>query len=153
MKYAYLSFGLIFVGMLGLAFITFFQNVTINNESEYYVLKESVEASMYESIDMSYYIQTGKLKIIEQKFVANCTRRFYESIEGNGDSYSLAFYDIMEKPPKVSVVATSKTDNYQLKYNSDTTSADIQNKLSGILEFSPDGGNGWESLDNRENIG
>ena len=108
---------------------------------------------MYESIDMSYYIQTGKLKIIEQKFVANCTRRFYESIEGNGDSYSLAFYDIMEKPPKVSVVATSKTDNYQLKYNSDTTSADIQNKLSGILEFSPDGGNGWESLDNRENIG
>ena len=94
MKYAYLSFGLIFVGMLGLAFITFFQNVTINNESEYYVLKESVEAAMYESIDMSYYIQTGKLKIIEQKFVANCTRRFYESIEGNGDSYSLAFYDI-----------------------------------------------------------
>lgn len=152
MKYAYLSFGLIFVGMLGLAFITFFQNVTINNESEYYVLKESVEAAMYESIDMSYYIQTGKLKIIEQKFVANCTRRFYESIEGNGDSYSLAFYDIMEKPPKVSVVATSKTDSYQLKYNSDTISADIQNKLSGILEFSPDGGNGWENLNNRENV-
>ena len=93
-----------------------------------------------------------RLKIIEQKFVANCTRRFYESIEGNGDSYSLAFYDIMEKPPKVSVVATSKTDSYQLKYNSDTISADIQNKLSGILEFSPDGGNGWENLNNRENV-
>ena len=154
MKYAYLSFGLIFVGMLGLAFITFFQNVTINNESEYYVLKESVEAAMYESIDMSYYRSShGQLKISEEKFVANCNRRFYSSIEGNGSGYSLTFYDIMEKPPKVSVIATSKTDNYQLKYNSDTTSADIQNKLSGILEFSPDGGNGWESLDNRENIG
>ena len=35
MKYAYLSLGMILVGMLGLSFITFFQNVTINNESEY----------------------------------------------------------------------------------------------------------------------
>ena len=77
MKYAYLSLGIILVGILGLSFITFFQNVTINNESEYYVLKESVEASMYESIDMSYYMTTGKLKILEEKFVANCTRRFY----------------------------------------------------------------------------
>ena len=145
MKYAYLSLGIILVGILGLSFITFFQNVTINNESEYYVLKESVEASMYESIDMSYYMTTGKLKILEEKFVANCTRRFYSNIEGNGSGYSLTFYDIMEKPPKVSVVATSKTDNYQLKFNSDTTSADIQNKLSGILEFNYDG----ENLDDR----
>ncbi len=152
MKYAYLSLGMVLVGMFGLTFITYFQNVTVNNESEYYVLKESVEASMYESIDMSYYIQTGGLKIIEQKFVANCTRRFYESIEGNGDSYSLAFYDIMEKPPKASVVATSKTGKYQLEINASATSADIQNKLSGILEFSPDGGNGWENLNNRENV-
>ena len=64
MKYAYLSLGIILVGILGLSFITFFQNVTINNESEYYVLKESVEASMYESIDISYYMTTGKLKIL-----------------------------------------------------------------------------------------
>ena len=153
MKYAYLSLGMILVGMLGLSFITFFQNVTINNESEYYVLKESVESAMYESIDMSYYRQTGELKILEEKFVANCTRRFYESIEGNGDGYSLTFYDIMEKPPKVSVVATSKTDNYQLEINKEAISADIQNKLSGILEFSSDGGNDWEDLNNRENVG
>ena len=152
MKYTFWGFGLIMAGLFGLFFIVMFENVTINNESEYYVLRESVEAAMYESIDMSYYIQTGGLKIIEQKFVANCTRRFYESIEGNGDSYSLAFYDIMEKPPKVSVVATSKTDNYQLEINKEATSADIQNKLSGILEFSPDGGNGWENLNNRENV-
>lgn len=154
MKYAYLSLGMILVGMFGLTFITYFQNVTVNNESEYYVLKESVEAAMYESIDISYYMVSDKeeLKIIEQKFVANCTRRFYESIEGNGDSYSLAFYDIMEKPPKASVVATSKTGKYQLEINASATSADIQNKLSGILEFSPDGGNGWENLNNRENV-
>ena len=152
MRYGYLGLGMILFGAFGLVLIVMFQTITINNDSEYYVLKESVEASMYESIDMSYYIQTGGLKIIEQKFVANCTRRFYESIEGNGDSYSLAFYDIMEKPPKVSVIATSKTGKYQLEINKEATSADIQNKLSGILEFSPDGGNGWENLNNRENV-
>lgn len=149
MKYAYLSLGIILVGILGLSFITFFQNVTINNESEYYVLKESVEASMYESIDMSYYMTTGKLKILEEKFVANCTRRFYSSIEGNSNGYSLAFYDIMESPSKVSVVATSKTDNYQLGFSSNVSSADIQNKLSGILEFDPDGDYGWDFLESR----
>lgn len=149
MKYAYLSLGIILVGILGLSFITFFQNVTINNESEYYVLKESVEASMYESIDMSYYMTTGKLKILEEKFVANCTRRFYSSIEGNSNGYSLSFYDIMESPSKVSVVANSKTDNYQLGFSSNVSSADIQNKLSGILEFDPDGGYGWDFLESR----
>ena len=149
MKYAYLSLGIILVGILGLSFITFFQNVTINNESEYYVLKESVEASMYESIDMSYYMTTGKLKILEEKFVSNCTRRFYSSIEGNSNGYSLSFYDIMESPSKVSVVATSKTDNYQLGFSSNVSSADIQNKLSGILEFDPDGGYGWDFLESR----
>ena len=137
MKYAYLSLGIILVGMFGLMFITYFENVTVNNESEYYVLKESVEAAMYESIDLSYYRQTGELKILEEKFVANCTRRFYESISGNSyKGYSLQFYDIMEKPPKVSVVATSNTSNYQLDFNT-KTSSDIKNKLSAILEFSP----------------
>lgn len=137
MKYVYLSFGMILFGMMGLMFITFFQNVTINNESEYYVLKESVEASMYESIDRDYYRETGKLKILEEKFVSNCTRRFYESISGNGSGYSLTFYDIMESPPKVSVVASSSTDSYEVDLKGDTLSVDVKNKLTGILEFNP----------------
>ena len=134
MKYAYLSLGMILVGIFGLAFIMLFENVTVNNESEYYVLKESVEAAMYESLDVGYYRQTGEIKIIEEKFVANCTRRFYESVNGIGSGYTLQFYDIMEKPPKVSVVATSTTDTYHL--NVDTNADfDIKNGLSGILEF------------------
>ncbi len=128
---------MILVGIFGLTFITYFENVTVNNESEYYVLKESVEASMYEAIDMGYYRQTGKLKIMEEKFVANCTRRFYESIVGIGEGYSLSFYDIMESPPKVSVIATSATDTYKLDINT-SSSANIKNKLSGILEFDPE---------------
>ncbi len=148
MKYAYLSLGMVLVGMFGLTFITYFQNVTVNNESEYYVLKESVEAAMFESIDLTYYRKTGNLKIMEEKFVANCTRRFFENIVGIGNGYSLTFYDIMEKPPKVSVVATSKTAEYRLTVDSEVdSSVDIKNKLSGILEFDDE-----ESLSNGENI-
>ena len=135
MKYAYLSLGMIFVGMIGLVFIVMFENVTINNESEYYVLRESVEASMFESIDFAYYRETGKLKIIEEKFVANCTRRFYKSISGSGKGYQLTFYDIMESPPKVSVVANSKTDSYSVVGLGGDDGFDIKNALSAILEF------------------
>ena len=139
MKYAYLSLGMILVGMFGLIFITYFENITVNNESEYYVLKEAVEASMYESIDVNYYRQTGEIKIMEEKFVANCTRRFYASINGNSSKgYSLEFYDIMEKPPKVSVKAISNTSNYQLDFKTNASS-DIENRLSAILEFTSSG--------------
>ena len=54
----------------------------------------------------------------------------------------------MEKPPKVSVVATSKTDKYRLRVDSDVeSSVDIKNKLSGILEFDDE-----ESLSGGESI-
>lgn len=140
MKYSFSWLILIAVGGFGIILLMLFENVAINNESEYYVLKESVEAAMYESIDYLYYARTGELKIVEEKFVSNCTRRFYTSISGFGDGYELTFYDIMESPPKVSVSATSKTDDYVFfswgEGNEDnTTTFDIKNTLSAILEF------------------
>ena len=135
MKYAYLSLGMILMGMIGLVFIVMFENVTINNESEYYVLRESVEASMLESVDFAYYRDYGGVKIIEEKFVSNCTRRFYNTINGIGKGYQLTFYDIMEKPPKVTVVANSKTDSYSAVKLGDKEGFDIKNALSAILEY------------------
>ena len=92
---------------------------------------------MYESVDLAYYRDTGKLKIIEEKFVSNCTRRFYRSISGFGKGYQLTFYDIMESPPKVSVVATSKTNSYSAVELGGNDGFDIENALSAILEFNP----------------
>ena len=37
--------------------------------SEYYTLKETTQAAMYDSIDLSYYRINGKLKISEQKLL------------------------------------------------------------------------------------
>lgn len=147
MKYSYMGIGVIAFGLVGIVFLVLFENITVNNESEYYTLREAVKASMYESIDKAYYrtcndsrieeeCQYGGIKISEEKFVANCTRRFYKSISGTGKGYQLTFYDIMESPPKVSVKVSVKTNEYKIFVFDDSTEQfDIENTLSAILEY------------------
>lgn len=141
MKYPFLALGMIMVGMSGLIFINMFQSITVNNESEYYVLKEAMKASMLESIDLSCYRSNenegcgGVVKISEQKFVENFTRRFTKSINGNVESYKLEFYDIIESPPKVSVIVRGNGNEYKF-HTGQSISNDIANTLTGILETS-----------------
>lgn len=163
MKYAYLGFALIMFGLFGLVFIVMFESITINNESEYYVLKETMEAAMLESVDLACYrigneegyvdvdddgvpdkdangidvTACGKneVKIIEQKFVENFTRRFATNISGDVTEYTIEFYDIMEMPPKATVVIKGKTQEYMLSLNDTKDSFTIINNLSGILEL------------------
>jgi len=143
MKYLYWGFGLIMFGLFGLVFIVMFESITINNESEYYVLKEAMEAAMLESIDYACYridVEDGgcgnnEVKIIEQKFVENFTRRFAASISGDITEYELEFYDIIEKPPKATVVIKAKTKEYMLSPNDNKEEFTIVNELSGILEL------------------
>lgn len=167
MKYSFLGVGLLMFGIFGLVFIVMFQSITINNESEYYVLKEAMEASMLESVDIACYrvgdengyvdedlngeldvdVSGQKikkacgehdLKIIEQKFVENFTRRFAASISGDVSMYELEFYDIIESPPKVTVHIKGKTQEYLLSPGDSKDSFSIVNDLSGILELKHD---------------
>ena len=172
MKYAYLGFALIMFGLFGLVFIVMFEAITINNESEYYVLREAMEAAMLESVDLACYrigdingyadtngdnilefedtngngaLDNGEekkvacdkndVKIIEQKFVENFTRRFATNISGDATEYTIEFYDIMEMPPKATVVIKGKTQEYVLSPNDSKDSFTILNDLSGILEL------------------
>lgn len=139
-----MGIGIILFGMFGLIGLVMFETLTINNESEYYVLREAIEASMLESIDFTCYhldpeeggCDVDEVKIIEQKFVENFTRRFAASISGDVTEYNIKFYDIMEKPPKVTVQITGKTREYFLDSQGENGSSfDIQNNLSGILEL------------------
>ena len=142
MKYAYLSIAFIVFGICGIFFLIIFENVTTNNESEYYVLKEAMEAAMLESIDMACYrigeedggCRENEVKIIEQKFVENFTRRFSASINGTANEYEIEFYDIIESPPKATVIIKGKTINY-LNEGADDETFTIVNDLSGILEL------------------
>lgn len=141
MKYAYTGFGMLLFGIIGFAVIIIFQSVTVNNESEYYVLKEAMEAAMLESVDVSCYRNDtldgcGEvIKISEQKFVENFTRRFVASVSGDATQYEIQFYDIIESPPKASVVIRGKTKNYNIMSQDGNDSFDIVNFLDGILIY------------------
>jgi len=152
MKYSYWGLGLIMLGFFGVVFLVMFESITINDESSYYVLKEAMEAAMLESVDLACYRigedycteingrkQCGcgedEVKIIEQKFVENFTRRFATSISGDATKYKLEFYDIIESPPKATVVIKSETQEYWFGKKDTKGSFTIVNDLSGILEL------------------
>lgn len=137
MKYAYAGIGMVMAGLVGVVFLVMFNSITVNNESEYYVLKEAMEASMLESVDIVCFRSKyqdgcgGTVKISEQKFVENFTRRFTASISGNAQKYDIEFYDIIESPPKATVVIKGLTDTYTIVSEN---GFEIANSLSGILE-------------------
>jgi len=137
MKWTFASVGVIIIGIFGIAIILLFNEITVSNEQDYHTLKEAVEASMVESVDVAYYRLTGEIKISQEKFVENFTRRFTEtSTFGQGD-YDIEFYQISETPPKVSLRIVDNTDSYNIyTFNSDVeqTQTKIVNELSAILD-------------------
>ena len=129
-------------GIVGLVFVTTFESITLNNESEYYSLKETMRAAMLESVDIQCYRLPkdkggcgGEVKISEQKFVENFIRRFGASVNGDASKYKIDFYDIMESPPKATVVVTGITDGSSSKVGLGSEAGfNIKNALTGILE-------------------
>jgi hypothetical protein len=130
MKWTYSSLFLILFGLFGLFIIFLFQDITVSNEDDYYLLKEITEASMEDSLDIAYYRKTGEIKIIQEKFVEVFTRRFAESSTLSAKGYEIEFYDIIEEPPKVTVRIKNKTHGYTLN----TDDFDVINELSAIIE-------------------
>ncbi len=133
MKWSFASVALVVLGLTGVAVIMLFQQITTNNENDYYLLKEVTEAAMIDAIDIPYYRDTGKLKIVTEKFVENFTRRFAESTLFVSSNYKINFYDIIETPPKVSIIIDTGLGQYTVHGNSDDYS--VANKLDAILEY------------------
>ena len=133
MKWSFASVGLIVLGLVGLSIIILFQNITTNNENDYYLLKEVTEASMIDAIDMDYYRESGELKIRKDKFVESFTRRFAESTVFASSNYTINYFDIMEEPPKVTVSINTGIGEYTIYQ--DTSDYHVANTLSAILEY------------------
>jgi hypothetical protein len=131
MKESFWGIFVITLGVIGISFISVMQNVTTTNENNYYLLKEVTEASMFDSLDLGAYRRTGQLKIIEEKFVENFLRRFSESYGRTGD-YTVKIYDIIEEPPKVSLLV-DEGQTLQV-YNYEATDFNIINRIDAILE-------------------
>lgn len=141
MKWSFASLGVIVMGLFGLLIIILFNEITVSNEQDYYNLKDAAEAAMYESVDISYYRLTGKIKISQEKFVENFTRRFTETSTFGQGNYGIIFYELSEIPAKVSLRVVDLTNEYNI-YNSfnggevdiDATQITVVNELSAILE-------------------
>ena len=115
-----------------------FNEITVSNEQDYYTLKEATEAAMIEAVDVAYYRLTGEIKISQEKFVENFTRRFTETSTFGQGNYDIIFNQISETPPKVSLQIIDSTNSYNI-YNTfsvevDATQVNIANKISAILD-------------------
>ena len=130
MKESFWGVLIITLGVISIAFIYFFQNVTSTDEQNYALLKEVTEAAMYDAVDWAEYRANGNVRINREKFVENFVRRFAESVT-LGNTYVVEIYDVSEIPPKVSLKVSTK-----LKENitSENIEFDIVNKLDAILE-------------------
>lgn len=124
--------GLFFVviGFLGLFFINLFEDITSTNDQNYYLLKETTQAAMFDSIDLAQFREFGTLRIVKEKFVENFTRRFSEStnIQKN---YRIKFLEIIEQPPKVTIEVGSAS---RVTFTEDDFDINIKNVLDAILE-------------------
>ena len=134
MKEAFWGVLIVVLGLFGVVVINIFQNVTVDNDRMYYLIKESTEAAAFDAIDLTYYSLHGDLRIVEDKFVENLTRRFAENTTiGN---YRIIINDINEVPPKVSLIIKQPTLMnvlFNIKDNQ-LRNSEIRNRLNGVIE-------------------
>ncbi len=129
MKESFWGYFIIVVGVVGIAIVFLFQDVTNTNDQNYYLVKEITEAAMIDSVDIAWYKANGELAIDKEKFVENFIRRYAESAGAN-KTYNIDFYDINELPPKVSLSVGSKSNVFSFTGDQ----FDIINKIDAILE-------------------
>lgn len=130
MKESFWGIFVVFLGVLSIFFIVLFQNLTNTDEHNSQLLKEVTEASMWDAFDYASYRTTGEIRIDREKFVENFIRRYAESASRSRE-YTIKFYDINEKPPKVSLSVQSGVVG--VGGNTEMT-FDLQNRIDAILE-------------------
>lgn len=120
------------LGVAGIIFIFLFQNLTNTDEHNSQLLKEVTEAAMWDSFDYASYRSTGEIRINREKFVENFIRRYAESASMSRE-YNIKFYDINEKPPKVSIRVSSGVLGSN-GMSGETMNFDLSDRIDAILE-------------------
>ena len=124
------GYAVIILGIIAVAIIWFFANVTKTDQHNYNLLKETVESAMMDSVDLAEYRNSGKVTIEEQKFVENFIRRFAENADLS-NTYKIEIYDISTNPPKVSLRVSSAQSTTS---TGEIMTFNIVNNIDAILE-------------------
>ena len=135
MKESFWGVFVVILGVVSIAFIYVFQNITNTDEHNYNLLKETTEAAMTDAFDIATYNTTGNIRIDREKFVESFLRRFAQSAS-LANEYRIEIYDVNEYPPKVSIrIKSRKTQALAILLGGqDTFNFEIVNKLDAILE-------------------
>ena len=123
-----LTVGIILLAVTALLIINVLTNFSTGGEFDYYLLKETTDAAMEDSIDWAFYRKHQLYRIEKDKFVESFLKRFANSVDTTRN-YNIKFYDINEVPPKVSVKVDSLT---VLSFNKEAAS--IEASVDSIIE-------------------
>lgn len=120
-----LLIGIIIMALLGFFAINMVTSQQTGAELDYYLLKDTTEASMNDAIDYDFYSSHGVIRMDKEKFLESFVRRFAESVDGTRE-YDIDVYDLNETPPKVSIKISSKSNSASKKDATDiTTNVDM----------------------------
>ena len=129
-----LTIGIILLSVISLLMINVLTNFSTGSEVDYYLVKETVDAALEDSIDEVYLRTCGLYRIDKEKFVENFLYRFANSVDATR-TYRIRFYDINEVPPKVSVKVDSTTVlAVKGKQSQDAQAAGISTSYDAIIE-------------------
>lgn len=128
MNKAMLTIGIILLSIIALGIFNVVQNYTTGNELDYYLLKETTEASMTDAVDLAYYREKGIVRMDKEKFTESFLLRFNDTVDTNRN-YDIRFYDMHEVPPKVTIKINSGTSS---TYKGENLA--IQTDLTAIVE-------------------
>ena len=103
-----LTVGIIFLALIALLLLQVLNNYSTGSELDYYLVKETTDAAIEDSLDKVFYSTCGVHRLDKEKFVESFLYRFANSADASR-SYKIGFYDINEVPPKVSVKIDSLT--------------------------------------------
>ena len=137
MKESVWGYWIIVLGLSIMSVMVLLQSYTTTSEQDYYLIKNVMEAAMYDAVDYGYYSDTSVFKINSEKFVENFVRRFAEQVNINKD-YDIKFYDIYENPPYAAVSVTASGQNGALIFTDNSEGENVTNRLSGILYTTAD---------------
>lgn len=123
-----LGVGIILMGLMALLLINIISNYSSGGELDYYLLKETTEAALEDSLDLEFQSSYGLPRMDKDKFVESFIRRFANNVDGTR-TYDIKFIDLNEIPPKVSVKIDSNT---VLSYNGEDST--INTQIDQIVE-------------------
>ena len=110
MNKAMVTIGIILMAIIGIFAINLITSQQTGQELDYYLLKDTTEAAMLDSISASHSFdgQSGVTRMDKERFVESFIRRFAQDAT-LAHNYHIEIYDVNEEPPKVSIKVDSLT--------------------------------------------